>query len=245
MSFAYRLNAFAARRMVVRPARIRPSRPIASFTFDDFPRSAWEVGGPILARFGALGTYYAAGTYCRATADGIEYYDEDVLRAVHAAGHEVGCHSFSHEHGPRVAPHLLGDDLDCNAAFLRGVLDGFEPQSFAYPYGEVSPRTKRLAGERFGSSRGIHPGVNGPQADLAQLRAIPLERRSWSARDVERWIASAKAATGWLVFFTHDVADDPTPYGCTPAMLEHALTCTRDAGFDFLPVDRALAAASG
>jgi peptidoglycan/xylan/chitin deacetylase (PgdA/CDA1 family) len=243
MSFAYRLNAFAARQMTVRPARLKPSKPIASFTFDDFPLSAWEVGGPILARFGAKATYYAAGVYCGATDGGVRYYDEAALRAAHAAGHEIGCHSFSHEHSPMVGSALLADDLDRNAIFLREVLGTVEPLNFAYPYGEVSPRTKRLAGERFASSRGIHPGVNGAHADLSQLRAIALERRSWRAAEVERWIEAAQAATGWLVFFSHDVCDDPSPYGCTPAMLEHALGYASDRGFDLAPVDRALAAA--
>lgn len=243
MSFVYRLNAFAARQMTVRPTRLDLERPAASFSFDDFPVSAWETGGPILDRFGAKATYYAAGTYCGRTEDGLRYYDEATLRAVHAAGHEIGCHSFSHEHGPTVSSALLADDLERNAIFLREVLGDVEPLNFAYPYGEVSPRTKRLAGERFASSRGIHPGVNGPVADLSQLRAIPLERRSWTAAEVERWIEAAKAAKGWLVFFSHDVSEDPSPYGCTPAMLEHALTAARAAGFDLKPVDQVLARA--
>ena len=34
--------------------------PIVSFTFDDFPRTAFSTGGAILEQFGARGTYYAA-----------------------------------------------------------------------------------------------------------------------------------------------------------------------------------------
>ena len=34
--------------------------PIVSFTFDDFPRTAYSVGGAILEKFGARGTYYVA-----------------------------------------------------------------------------------------------------------------------------------------------------------------------------------------
>lgn len=243
MSFVYRLNAFAARQMSIRPVRIALERPAASFTFDDFPLSAWTAAGPLLERYGAKATYYAAGTYCGRVEDGLTYYDEATLIEVHDAGHEVGCHSFSHEHGPTLSSTLLDDDLERNAIFLKEVLGDVEPLDFAYPYGELSPRTKRLAGGRFASSRGIHPGVNGPTADLSQLRAIPLERRSWNAAEVERWIAAAKAVNGWLVFFSHDVSDDPSPYGATPAMLEHALAAARDAGFDLDPVNNVLARA--
>ncbi len=122
MSFVYRLNAFAARQMTVRPTRLSLDRPAASFSFDDFPVSAWTKGAPVLERFGAKGTYYAAGTYCGAVEGGLTYYDEAVLRDVAAAGHEIGCRSFSHEHGPTVSSTLLSDDLDRNAIFLREVL---------------------------------------------------------------------------------------------------------------------------
>ena len=227
MSFAYRLSAFAARQVTVKPARLLPARPIASFSFDDFPMSAWENGGPILDRFGARATYYAAGSFCGRRVDGIDYYDEETLREVHAAGHEIGCHSYSHEPSPLIGSEILADDLERNAIFLREALGkDLEPFSFAYPYGQLDPRTKRLLAGLYPSCRGIHPGVNGATSDLAQLKAIALERRSWNANTVERWIDVARAQKAWVVFFSHDVSADPTPYGCTPAMLEHALTRT-------------------
>jgi peptidoglycan/xylan/chitin deacetylase (PgdA/CDA1 family) len=197
----------------------------------------------VLDRFGAKATYYAAGGFCGRRVDGIDYYDEPMLRAIDAAGHEVGCHSFSHEPSPLVGSALLADDLDRNAIFLQEALGRDPgPLSFAYPYGGVCSRTKRLMGARFPSCRGIHTGVNGVHADLAQLRAIPLEQRSWSRGRIERWVETARTEKAWLVFFSHDVSETPTPYGCTPAMLDHALDAVISAGFDLAPVNRALAA---
>src|SRR5205823_2244619 len=43
-----------------RPFVISPTRPLISFTFDDFPRSALLAGGAILNRFGVAGTYYVS-----------------------------------------------------------------------------------------------------------------------------------------------------------------------------------------
>ena len=244
MSFVYRLNAFAARRVTVKPASLRLEQPVVSFSFDDFPLSAWETGGPILERFGAHATYYVAGGFCGRRVDGLDYYDEETLREVHAAGHELGCHSFSHEPSPLIKSELLVDDLDRNEIFLHETLgEDLGPLSFAYPYGQLDMRTKRLLAERYPSCRGIHPGINGATTDLAQLKAIPLERRSWRPNRVERWIADAKAQAGWLVFFSHDVSDDPSPYGCTPAMLEHALATVQKEGLSVAPVKQVLAAA--
>ncbi len=243
MSFIYRLNAFATRQLPIKLARLAAGRPLASFTFDDFPKSAWTGGGPILDRFGAKATYYAVGSFCGRTVEDVEQYDEDDLQAVHAAGHEIGCHTFSHEHGPGVSSERLREDIGRNAAFLNARL-GQAPTTFAYPYGEVSPRTKALFAKAFPVSRGIRPGINGAVSDMAQLRAVPLESRSWSALEVERWVEAARASKGWLVFFSHDVSDNPSPYGATPAMLTHALTCVRQAGIEIMTVKDALAVAT-
>jgi peptidoglycan/xylan/chitin deacetylase (PgdA/CDA1 family) len=224
-------------------ARSTLSAPLASFSFDDFPRSAWTTGGPILDRYDAKATYYVAGRFCGVHEDGLEYYGAEDLRAVHAAGHELGCHTFSHRHSPQVSSRALGADLDRNRAFVAEAVGQAEFASFAYPYGDASPRTKLLAGRRFSLSRGIRAGVNGPRLDLGQLKAVPLEVRSWTAEAVERHVETARQTNGWIVFFSHDVSEAPSPYGATPAMLEHALSQVRAAGIEVLTVKDALARA--
>jgi peptidoglycan/xylan/chitin deacetylase (PgdA/CDA1 family) len=237
LSLLEKANNALTRRVRLKTARSQLSTPLASFSFDDFPRSAWTIGGPILARHDARATYYVAGRFCDAHEDGLEYYGPEDLRALHAAGHEVGCHTFSHRHSPKVPSRELGADLDRNAAFVRDTLGAdISIDSFAYPYGDASPRTKALAGRRFPVSRGIRSGVNGPVLDLGQLKAVPLEIRSWTAEAVEHEVELARQTNGWIVFFSHDVSEDPSPYGATPAMLEHALGEVRAAGIEILPV---------
>ena len=241
-TLADRVAAALTRRLPVKPAPVRFEHPVASLSFDDFPRSAWSVGGPILARWGCRATYYAAGRYCGISEDGIDYYDRDDLRAVAAAGHEIGCHSFGHLHGTKTGSAMLEADMDANARFLAEALGDSRTASFAYPYGEASPRTKAMAARRFATARGIYPGVNRGWTDLSQLKAAPLEARSWSAAAVEALVEDARSNGGWLIFFSHDVSDTPSPYGATPAMLEHALKTLAAAGIATLPVKHALAA---
>ncbi len=244
-SLSDRLRRLAARAVSDKLVRLRPPAPLASITFDDFPRSAWEIGGPVLARRGARATYYAAGRFCGTREDGLDYYDADTLRAVHAAGHEIGCHSWGHENGPRTASERLTADVDRNAKFVREALGAdVRLSSFAYPYGELSARTKRLYAPRFATARGVHGGVNAGLVDLAELRGEPLERRSWSEAKIEAAIDAAVAKRGWLILFSHDVSEDPSPYGCTPAMLDHALSRLAAAGVEVLPVKHALARAT-
>jgi len=244
-TFLDRVNNWLSRRVPAKPVLTRLPRPVASLTFDDFPRSAWTHGAPIVERFGGRATYFTSGRFCGIREEGIDYYDADDLRAVHAAGHEVGAHTFFHRHVPEVGSRDLVEDTHRNAEFIRGIVGDVEVSSFAFPYGNVSPRTKLLYSRLYPCCRGIRPGINTGLVDLAQLWAVSLEVRMWSAELVERRVQEAIERSGWIVFFTHDVSETPTLYGSTPAILEHALRTVGEAGIEVLPVRDALRVATG
>jgi peptidoglycan/xylan/chitin deacetylase (PgdA/CDA1 family) len=236
-----RVNHVVARHIPVKPVHSALVEPVASISFDDFPRSAWIEGGPILKRHNAKATYYAAGRFCGQFEDGLEYYTADDLRQVRDAGHEIGCHTFSHEHATGVDSAALHTDALRNQAFVNDVLGEYRLTSFAYPYGDVSVRTKLLFSRRFATCRGIQDGVNAGLVDLAQLKAIGLERGWWNPALIESEVEAAVRRRGWIIFFTHDVSDSPSEHGATPEMLDHALTRVREVGVDILPVKDALA----
>jgi peptidoglycan/xylan/chitin deacetylase (PgdA/CDA1 family) len=243
MGVMHRANNFATRSLPVKTVRSRLERPLASLTFDDFPKSAWTVAGPILQRFGARATYYAAGRFCGTSEAGIDYYDADDLRAAHRAGHEIGAHSFAHQMAPTVGSAELAADAERNAEAIGAMLEGARLSSYAYPYGEVSPRTKALMGRRFATARGIRPGVNAGRIDLAQLMSTPIEHRRWRPDEIAAAVQAAQAANGWLILFTHDVCDQPSPFGCTPQMLVEVLEMLASADMPVVPVKHAMAEA--
>jgi peptidoglycan/xylan/chitin deacetylase (PgdA/CDA1 family) len=243
LSFFERANTFVTRKLPLKSVRSRLERPLASITFDDFPKSAWTVAGPILDRFGAKATYYASGRFCGVSEDGIDYYDAEDLRAAYRAGHEIGAHSFAHEKAPLVSSRALALDRAQNAVVLGEILGRAGLASYAYPYGAASPRTKALMGRAFATARGIRPGVNAGRIDLAQLLAVPIERRRWRPEDLRLMVEAARARKGWLILFTHDVCDDPSPFGCTPAMLTEAMEMLASAAIPVAPVKHAMAEA--
>jgi peptidoglycan/xylan/chitin deacetylase (PgdA/CDA1 family) len=245
MEFAKRLSRLAARRLPVKSAPLRGRRAVASVTFDDFPKSAWINGGPLLARYGARGTYYTAGSFAERTVDGIAYYEADDLVALHQAGHEIGCHTFGHRPVPTLSTDELLADLARNTQFLCRFNDDEAPVSFAFPFGDTTLRTKRFYAGRFTTARGVHPGVNAGTIDLAQLSTVGVETYTWDEKKMLRAVADAQAAHGWIVFHSHDVSDSPTPYGCTPAMLESVLKALAGAGIEVLPVREAVRVATG
>ena len=137
----------------------------------------------------------------------------------------------------------LRSDADRNDEALAGALEGARLCSYAYPYGEVGLRAKRVMAARYATARGIRPGINAGQIDLAQLRAVPLEARRWRPDEIAAAVAQARTASGWLVLFTHDVCDTPSPFGCTPAMLVETLELLAAAAVPVLPVKSAMAEA--
>ena len=113
-----------------------------------------------------------------------------------ARGHEVACHGFAHRPAPAMDRATLAADSTRNEELLRPFLASGIPVSYAFPYGDISLRTKRFFARRYANARGVHPGINMGVADLADLRAISIECRSWDTARITRAIATAKANCG-------------------------------------------------
>lgn len=128
----------------------------------------------------------------------------------------------------RTREQSAGPSFPCLAAPAAGACaDGEFPsirlENFAYPYGLASIWRKPQLADQFRSARGILPGVNRGVIDLHFLRASPLIDRDIDNAGVDRALDEAEESGGWLIFYGHDVADRPSPYGCSPARLRHAL----------------------
>jgi peptidoglycan/xylan/chitin deacetylase (PgdA/CDA1 family) len=219
----------------------RAAEPLVSFTFDDFPRSAATIGARVLGEFNVKGTYFVSGSRVGCHLDELDQFTEDDLRAVAEAGHEIGCHTFSHIRIPSVTPQQAEDDLLRNRDFVSRILGDYRMTSFAYPHGQASIATKNLIGRHFPAARGIWFGVNKRRVDFAQLRAVSLERSFERRGDVLHALDEAQASNGWVLFFTHDVSEAPSRYGCTPGELARVIEAALDRGIDILPLKVAAA----
>ena len=219
-----------------------PNEPVATFTFDDFPSSAYDIGGRILEAANVRGTYFVSGGLMGSTICDVKYYEEKQLKAAYAAGHEIGCHSFMHKKLSIRGPSYARKTCDKNAQFIHDILG---PQaamtSFAYPFGDASIRVKHMMARRFEACRSVREAVNSGTVDRAHINITSLENRHISRLDLVRIITEAKAHNGWIVFLTHDVAERPSPYGATPAMIEKTLRSVTDAGIKILPFKTAAA----
>jgi hypothetical protein len=235
----------ASRHLARRPTRLQNAEPIISFSFDDFPASALHVGGAILEKAGFAGTYYAAlGLAGRISRVGRLFQLED-LRDLHSRGHELGCHTYAHENAWETKPPEFEASIMKNRTALAQVLPGATFQTHSYPISCPRPGTKIRAGRHFACCRGGGQKINARVADLNNLSAYFLEKTMGELTHVARLIERNTSEQGWLILATHDVADHPSPFGCTPDFFESVVRCVKASGAKVLPVMKALEASRG
>lgn len=230
----------ASRFLFKRPFPIKTEVPLISFTFDDFPRSALSSGGAILRNFGCQGTYYASlGLMGKQAPTGEMFLQED-LEVLLAEGHELGCHTYDHSHSWDTLPAVFEKSVMQNRLALQKLAPGVAFRSFSYPIASPRPQTKRKVNKHFLCCRGGGQTFNAGTADLGFLAAYFLEKTRDNPEAVRNLMERNRQARGWLIFATHDVDDQPTPYGCTPGHFETVVRWAVESGARVLPVIQAL-----
>jgi peptidoglycan/xylan/chitin deacetylase (PgdA/CDA1 family) len=239
-AFKARVSNRLARDWRTVPFELRNAGPMVSFTFDDAPTSAVTAGAAMLEEYHARGTFYIAGGLANTWSGDWRNSSADEIVGLHRRGHEIACHTFSHLRTPDLSARALAAEIEQNRRYLLALDPSINIENFAYPYGLGSVFRKRQLGKRFRSSRGIVPGVNSGRVDLQYLKATPLVDQHIDADGLDRAFDEAIASNGWLIFYGHDVAAAPSPYGCTPALLRHALDAASRRQIPILSVADAL-----
>ncbi len=216
-----------------RPARLTLTRPMVSFSFDDPPATATTTGAELLEARGLKGTYYVASALAERDGPMGRFAGADEMARVRKAGHEIACHTFAHLDCGQATSSEISADSDRNAEVLARI--GVTPSTFAYPYGDVSLQAKQTLGHRFDLLRSLHHGLIEDGADLNQAPAVGVEGPHGEATAL-RWLAKARARKAWLILYTHDVADQPSAWGCTTAALARLMDKALADGFEVVTV---------
>jgi peptidoglycan/xylan/chitin deacetylase (PgdA/CDA1 family) len=230
----------AARHHRSRPFAMRNRAPLVSFTFDDVPESAYRNGAAVLEQHGMRGTFYVAAGTCGSEDEHWRVIGRDQVSALHRRGHEIGCHTFSHINVERLDAAGMDEECRRNRAALQELCGGVAPTSFCYPFGRLSLARKLQLMQRFDSCRGVYQGLNAGTIDLALLRVVELYDRTLTPEKLTRVLRETRERNGWLIFYTHDVADPPTWIGCSPALLGATADAVRAMGLACLPVRDAM-----
>lgn len=233
-SLAGKLRRRLVRLAARRPARRGADRPMVSFTFDDIAASAATTGAAILEAQGVRGSYFISAGLAGGRGPMGAYAARDAILALQAAGHELACHTYSHLDCGQADAAAIAADAERNQAALRAW--GVRPsQTFAYPYGDVSLAAKRALGGRYSLLRALHPGLVGRGTDLNQVPSVSLEGPR-AAQTALHWLKRAVESRTWLILCGHDIADQHSPWGCAPAVLDELVRAALAAGCDVVTV---------
>ena len=230
-----RLARFFYRRTVPLPANFS----VVSFTFDDVLASACTRAADMIAAAGGRATYYVSGNFEQKSGAPPRFFSAQQLRDLVSAGHEIGCHGFSHLNYQEVAISDIETDIEKNRAYFTEI--GVPvPRHFAYPYGCVSPNVKKACARYFASCRGIHGKVNRGVADLNLLGAFPLSSATHSKDSIDSLLDHLRRSSGWLIFFSHGIMERPGPFDATPELLAYTLDGVNQRGIAIANISDAL-----
>lgn len=220
-----------------RPVQLGLKKPLASFTFDDFPRSALLSGGAILKEHGIRGSYYASlGMMGKSTVSGDLFIEDDISGLI-AEGHELGCHTFGHLNPWVTGEAVFKDSIIKNQEALLEIVPEYRFKTLAYPYTHPHPRIKRVAGRYFECCRGGGQVPNIGSIDLNLLRSCFIDEKQREDLDFyKRLLEKNSQSKGWLIFSTHDISINPSPYGCTVDFFEYIVRETVASSATILPI---------
>jgi peptidoglycan/xylan/chitin deacetylase (PgdA/CDA1 family) len=223
-----------------RPFTLRSDAPYVSFTFDDFPRSAYVEGGRILADHGVRGTYFVSYRLLGQPSVSGLIAPPDDLPGLVREGHELGCHTFEHLDGTRATPSAFDRSIAANRAAVAETVPEAEMSVFAYPLDGPVLGVKKAVGRHFAGCRGGGQTFNGRVMDLNLLKAYFFDwKNRGNVDEVRQLLAANAAARGWLIFATHDVAAAPSDYGCTPQFFSTVVRLALESGARVRPMMQA------
>jgi len=234
---AGKMRRISTERFARRLVPIEMPVPMVSFTFDDAPVTAFRAGHEILEPFGAKATYFVSlGLLGHETEVGKIASIGDLARAVDD-GHELGCHTFDHLDAWYTSTTDYMASIARNRQALGRILPRYRFSTFAYPKSGPTVSVKSACGRSFLCCRGGGQATNEASVDLNLLEACFLDRRTGiDLEHVRKLVDYNTARRGWLVFATHDVVADPSPFGCTPEFLAAIVDYASRSGALLLPV---------
>lgn len=235
-----KLSSRLARHVALKRRRLVNSGPMVSFTFDDAATSAGLTGAERLEQMRGRGTYYIASGLVGRNVSLYALMDRDSVRELHLKGHEIALHGHAHRAAGALTAQEFHDDLQENRDWLEAIDEGIRPTNFAYPYGFASFARKRQLYGLVASSRSVAPGVIAGDFDPQFLRCVELANERVTPDMVTAYLDAAVRLNGWLIFCSHDIADDPSPYGCTPRLFQHALDGVASRNLEIVTIAEAL-----
>jgi peptidoglycan/xylan/chitin deacetylase (PgdA/CDA1 family) len=169
-------------RAVVPLDRIRETAGGVALTFDDGFRNFFQHAFPVLQKYSFPATVFVISKYCGGHNDwptqsrgipALELMRWSEVEQAARGGIRIGCHTATH---PRLT--LLSEaEIEGELTVSREALEeriGQTVDSFAYPYGDHSPRVRAVVGRHFRLGCSTRLAPVSPRGDLLDLPRLDI-----------------------------------------------------------------------
>jgi peptidoglycan/xylan/chitin deacetylase (PgdA/CDA1 family) len=221
------------------------NRAGVAITFDDTTIDSWFAQRAMFNQYGAKVTFFVSHFFSLDTAQ------INKLKLLESDGSEIGCHTYSHK---GVYTDFNGDVSRVNEYLQDQIVPardlmvsaGFNPVSFAYPYGEHQVAYDAAVRNYFPYIRLTYDDF---QAPLVEQSAIYHSSNDnyillWGAgidkdfanstNEIIQAMIKARKEGKIITFYGHDVVNDPNkPYNILPQDLEAIVENARNLGLKF------------
>lgn len=204
--------------------------PMISFAFDDFPVTAGINGAGILNKYDIKGTFFISLGILGQESNVGKISDLNIIKNLITDGHEIGSHTYGHVNRFDISLEDYEKSIIKNELSFKDLIskNGFD--TFSYPYGIAGNRVQQIVKKYFRCARTSNIGVNFGQTDLNMLKAFPLYGRGEELDLMRSAIQFTIKENGWSIFYTHDVVENPSLFGCTPKYLEDVVKLSVESG---------------
>ncbi len=222
-------------KIISRPILLDPKLALVSFTFDDAPLSSFINGGKILEAYGFRGTYYVSSGLIGKFNQTGRIVDLQTITEFHDRGHEIANHTDSHLNCKDSGPISMAWSIRKNKKKLNGIMS----DNFSFPFGSAVASSRCVARICTSSARGIGYNINRGLIDPMYLMAVRVYNRLGIEKCLDLVLECTRNG-GWLIFYTHDVCDEPSDYGCTVEQFAELVKSVSYNGLSVFTVKKAL-----
>jgi Polysaccharide deacetylase len=198
--------------------RAEPARGCVVIAFDDGWKGQHANALPVMQAAGLRGCVYAICDQHPASGGGL-YMNRAELRALQAAGWDVGCHADTiahHNHASGfVALDAAAFEAACRSMKQWQIANGFRSDHFAWPRGRHTAAHRAIAARYFSSQRTFRSTLNRHEADIypfadsTRLRqcAVAGGAAPTAVATVTGLIDACMAAKKTLILTFHDIGN--------------------------------------
>jgi len=212
--------------------------PAITLTFDDGWEDNVSTVLPVLQNYGFKANFYFATQFLKDNA----LAGTAAVKAVAAAGHEIGSHSVTHPFLTTATASVLAYELVYSKQYLENIVGIGKVKSFASPYGAYNQAVINAIKANYQSHRTVDSGYNIPDGfDPYRLKVQNMLVQTTLA-EYQGWVNEAKAKNLWLVIVYHRVASSNLGDYDTPlADFAPQMEIIKNSGIAVKPMSQALA----